>query len=110
MLLIIFYYFLSFFLKCLFYFIFFFFDSLQNEINISLCTFIPQSQHTPNSPDSSRVDGPERLDSIDEEPSQATTSRFRQFYESKLGALSVGLAVGSLAVFIALRIYRATKS
>lgn len=91
-------------------FFIFFFDSLQNEINISLCTFIPQSQHTPNSPDSSRVDGPERLDSIDEEPSQATTSRFRQFYESKLGALSVGLAVGSLAVFIALRIYRATKS
>ena len=103
-------FFIYFFLSLLNVYFFIFFDSLQNEINISLCTFIPQSQHTPNSPDSSRVDGPERFDSVDEEPSQSITSHFRQFYESKLGALSVGLAVGSLAVFIALRIYRATKS
>lgn len=56
------------------------------------------------------VDGPARLDSGEEEPSQSVVGLLRQFYESKLGALSIGLAVGSLAVFIALRIYKVSKS
>ena len=33
----------------------------------------------------------------------------RRFYESELGALSIGLAVGGLAVFVALRIYKGSK-
>ncbi|XP_068689696.1 disks large homolog 4-like isoform X1 [Montipora capricornis] len=67
------------------------------------------SEPSPASPDTSFVDGPASLDSVDEE-SPAATNLLSQFYESKLGALSIGLAVGSLAVFILLKMYKAAKS
>ena len=51
-----------------------------------------------------------RLDSPEEEAPPTSSSLVAQFYESKLGALSIGLAVGSLAVFIFLKMYKATKS
>ncbi|XP_029202408.1 discs large homolog 1-like protein isoform X1 [Acropora millepora] len=62
------------------------------------------------SQDNSFVDGPTRLDSAEEEEAPFSSNLVTQFYESKLGALSIGLAVGSLAVFIFLKMYRATKS
>lgn len=57
------------------------------------------------------TDGPARLTPFVEEPEPASPviGMLKQFYESKLGALSIGLAVGSLAVFVALRIYKARK-
>lgn len=55
------------------------------------------------------TDGPPMHGPCDEEPPNPVFSLLKQFYESKLGALSIGLAVGSLAVFVALRIYKAAK-
>ena len=55
------------------------------------------------------IDGPPILGPCEEEPPHPAVSLLKQFYESKLGALSIGLAVGSLAVFVALRIYKAAK-
>jgi len=68
------------------------------------------SQQGPKSPDRSCVDGPAMLDPCEEEPSQPAISLLRKFYESKIGALSIGVAVGSLAVFVVLRIFKASKS
>lgn len=69
-----------------------------------------QSPQYSNSTDNSYFDGPPRLDSMDGDSSPPIASLLRQFYESPLGALAIGLAAGSLAVFIALRIYKASKS
>lgn len=55
------------------------------------------------------MDGPARFAPYEEEPPNPVLDLIKQFYESKLGALSIGLAVGSLAVFIALKIYKAAK-
>ena len=55
------------------------------------------------------TDGPAIPCPCEEEPANPFVSLLKQFYESKLGALSIGLAVGSLAVFVALRIYKAAK-
>ncbi|XP_020618203.1 disks large homolog 1-like isoform X1 [Orbicella faveolata] len=67
------------------------------------------TQQVPNSPEETVVDGPPILGPCEEEPPHPAISLLKQFYESKLGALSIGLAVGSLAVFVALRIYKAAK-
>lgn len=72
-------------------------------------SFISQSRDSA-SLDNSIVDGPLRLDSAEEEAVPISSNLVTQFYESKLGALSIGLAVGSLAVFIFLKMYKATKS
>lgn len=72
-------------------------------------TFLLQTQQVPNSPEETVVDGPPILGPCEEEPPHPAISLLKQFYESKLGALSIGLAVGSLAVFVALRIYKAAK-
>ena len=55
------------------------------------------------------IDGPPIPCPCEEEPPDPAFSLLKRFYESKLGALSIGLAVGSLAVFVALRIYKAAK-
>lgn len=68
-----------------------------------------QSSEVPNSPEVTMTDGPPRLVPPEEQPPSPIMSTLKQFYESKLGALSMGLAVGSLAVYIALRIYKAAK-
>ena len=73
-------------------------------------TFVSQSPQYSNSTDSSYFDGPPRLDSVDGDSPPPIASLLRQFYESPLGALAIGLAAGSLAVFIALRIYKVSKS
>lgn len=67
------------------------------------------SSEVPNSPEVTMTDGPPRLVPPEEQPPSPIMSTLKQFYESKLGALSMGLAVGSLAVYIALRIYKAAK-
>jgi len=66
-------------------------------------------QQVPNSPEETVIDGPPIVGTSDEEPSNPAVGLLKQFYESKLGALSIGIAVGSLAVFVALRIYKAAK-
>ena len=71
--------------------------------------FFLQTQQVPNSPEETVVDGPLIVDPCEEEPSNPAIGLLKQFYESKLGALSIGLVVGSLAVFVALRIYKAAK-
>lgn len=69
-----------------------------------------QAQQIPNSPEITMMDGrPVNFAPCEEEPPSPVISLLKQFYESKLGALSIGLAVGSLAVFVALRIYKAAK-
>ncbi|XP_078351229.1 synaptojanin-2-binding protein-like [Oculina patagonica] len=68
------------------------------------------AQQIPNSPEITMLDGrPPGFAPCEEEPPNPVINLLKQFYESKLGALSIGLAVGSLAVFVALRIYKAAK-
>lgn len=67
------------------------------------------SNEVPSSPEVTMMDGPARLEPDQEEPPNAVISTLKHFYNSNLGALSIGLAVGSLAVYVALRIYKATK-
>lgn len=71
--------------------------------------FFLQAHQIPNSPEVTVMDGPARFAPCEEEPHNPVVGLLKQFYESKLGALSIGLAVGSLAVFVALRIYKAAK-
>lgn len=67
------------------------------------------SNEVPSSPEVTMMDGPARLEPDQEETPNAVISTLKHFYNSNLGALSIGLAVGSLAVYVALRIYKATK-
>ena len=74
--------------------------------------FTPQSPRSSglDSPDVSWEDGPIRLNPVNEESAKNELfGLLRRFYESELGALSIGLAIGGLAVFVALRIYKAGK-
>lgn len=67
------------------------------------------SIEVPSSPEVTLTDGPARVEPDQGEPPNTVISTLKHFYNSNLGALSIGLAVGSLAVYVALRIYKATK-